>query len=179
VAAVAAAIWLSSATGTWVWIVVAGVVLGGLFELGERVPNPFAAEGGREPHGRGVGKPERDRTKLVVLLVLVLTALVAVSLLVGEAFRAPRAAEAAKKGDEVAGFPFAAWHAQHATISWLGPMRPASLADLRRHCLMYLGQADGIAVLYDVESAATLRLPTGDLVVSVDDAPDREGPPCP
>jgi hypothetical protein len=179
VAAFVAGIWLSSATRSWVWIVVAGLVLGGLFELGERVRNPFAAELESEPRAQGVGKPERDRTRLVVLLILILTALVAVSLLVGEAIRAPRAAEAAKEGDEVAGFPFTAWRAQHATISWLGPTRPAFLADVQRHCLMYLGQANGIAVLYDVDSAATLRLPTGDLVVSVDDAQHGEGSPCP
>lgn len=179
VAAVVAGIWLSSATDSWVWIVAAGLVLGGLFELGERVRNPFAADLESEPRAQGVGKPERDRTRLVVRLVLALTVLVAVSLLVGEAVRAPRAAEAAKEGDEVAGFPFTAWHAQHATVSWLGPAPPASLADVQRHCLMYLGQANGIAVLYDVDSAATLRLPMGDLVVSVDDAQSGDGSLCP
>jgi hypothetical protein len=178
IAAVVAGIWLSSATGSWLWIVAAGLVLGGLFELGERVRNPFAAELASEPRAQGVGKPEGDRTRLVVLLVLALTALVAVSLLVAEAVRAPRAAEAAKEGDEVAGFPFTAWRAQHATVSWLGPTRPAFLADVRGHCLMYLGQANAIAVLYDVDSGATLRLPTGDLVVSVDDAQSGNGSPC-
>jgi hypothetical protein len=179
VAAVGAGIWLSSATRSWIWIVAAGLVLGALFELGERVRNPFAAQPGSEPRAPGVGKPERDRTRLVLLLVLALTALVAVSLLVAEAVRAPRAARAAKEGGEVVGFPFTAWRAQHATISWLGPTPPASLADLQEHCLMYLGQANGIAVLYDVDSAATLRVPTGDLIVSVDDAQHGEGSPCP
>jgi hypothetical protein len=179
VAAIVAGIWLSSVTGSWVWVVAAGLALGGLFELGGRVRNPFAAELELEPRAKGVGKPERDRTRLVVLLILALTALVAVSLLVTEAVRAPGAAEDAKRGDEVAGFPFTAWRAQHATVSWLGPTRPAFLADVQRHCLMYLGQANGIAVLYDVDSAATLRLPTGDFVLSVDDAQGGDGSPCP
>jgi hypothetical protein len=56
------------------------------------------------------------------------------------------------------------WQATPATITWLGEASDG-VAKAATHCLMYLGQANGVTVLFDVDDQVTLRLPTAKLVV--------------
>ena len=57
-------------------------------------------------------------------------------------------------------------HAEKALITWTGDA-PEGLADLPTHRLLYLGVAGGSVVLYDVDTKRSLRLPAGDVVVSI------------
>jgi hypothetical protein len=59
-------------------------------------------------------------------------------------------------------------------IAWLGESNDV-VAEAATHCLMYLGQANGVTVLFDVDDQVTLRLPTAKLVVL---AVPRQSP-CP
>jgi hypothetical protein len=62
--------------------------------------------------------------------------------------------------------PVLAVQAVPAQVSWIDPASNQQLDLGSRNCLMYLGEADGIAVFYDVSSHESLRLPASDLVIS-------------
>jgi hypothetical protein len=74
------------------------------------------------------------------------------------------AARGGHTSDSILGVPFP-WHAEGASIRWTGsPPQPVAL----RGCLLYLGQADGTAVLYNPAGrGTTVRAPSADLVVDV------------
>jgi hypothetical protein len=73
------------------------------------------------------------------------------------------AVRAGKAGTfEVFGIPITSWGAEPGTL------KPASTpAPLPTGCVLYLGEADGIAIVYDPDGH-TQRLPVGDVVVSLD-----------
>jgi hypothetical protein len=63
--------------------------------------------------------------------------------------------------------PVLAVQASPATVSWTSPER-LGLPDLsRRHCLLYLGKADGITVLYDVATQESLRVPSTQIMLNL------------
>jgi hypothetical protein len=65
--------------------------------------------------------------------------------------------------------PVLAVQAVPAEVIWASPSGSGE-PDMSRHpCLLYLGQADGTSVFYDVHSQESLRLPTADIVVSLED----------
>lgn len=65
--------------------------------------------------------------------------------------------------------PVLAVQAVPAEVAWASaPVRDA-LNISARQCLLYLGQANGISVFYDVHSQESLRLPSVDIVVSLQD----------
>ncbi len=71
--------------------------------------------------------------------------------------------------------PVLAVQASPATISWTSPERQG-LPDLnQRHCLLYLGEADGITVFYDVKTEESLRIPSTQILLNlpkVDSVPE-------
>ena len=65
------------------------------------------------------------------------------------------------------GIPFSSWGADAATITWIGSgSPPAELAV--DPCFLYLGRADGVVVLFDPRSRRSIRVPAGNVLVSVD-----------
>jgi hypothetical protein len=77
---------------------------------------------------------------------------------------AGKESQAVVEGHSVSGYPAILWQATPASIDWLG--EPSSVMEkIGTHCLMYLGAANGVTILYDVKDQVTLRLPTADLVV--------------
>jgi hypothetical protein len=57
--------------------------------------------------------------------------------------------------------------ASPAEVAWTVQPRPGMI-DLRsRHCLLYLGYADGIAVFYDVKTQDSLHLPTSEIQLTL------------
>jgi len=70
--------------------------------------------------------------------------------------------------------PVLAVQAVPAVVAWTNAAAPAPLDLRNRHCLLYLGQADGTTVFYDVTTRESLRLPSSGIVVSV---PNTDGVP--
>ena len=65
--------------------------------------------------------------------------------------------------------PVLAVQAVPAEVAWASPPAPGGPNISGRPCLLYLGQSDGTSVFYDVHSQESLRLPTADIVVSLED----------
>jgi hypothetical protein len=82
--------------------------------------------------------------------------------------RATDDADAVRSGEagtfEVFGIPVTSWGAEPGTLKPVASPAPAALPT---GCVLYLGQADGIALVFD-PAGHTLRLPVGDVVVSLD-----------
>jgi hypothetical protein len=184
VAVFVVAVWWSEESGRWLPVVGGAVVAAVLFELSP--PSPFLAdpaEHGALPTTSGrEGEPDamQRRVRRVFRVSMVLIIILAAGILVQQGITAERAAAAAQKGIGAEGFPFSAWRAQRATVSWL-VAPPPSLAGVQEPCVMYLGQADNVVVLYHVDARATLRVPLSNVTVStrapVDDrTPCRSGP---
>lgn len=65
--------------------------------------------------------------------------------------------------------PVLAVQAVPAQVIWASPSGLGEPDISRRPCLLYLGQADGTSVFYDVHSQESLRLPTADIVILLED----------
>jgi hypothetical protein len=65
--------------------------------------------------------------------------------------------------------PVLAVQAVPAEVVWASSSGPDQLDISGRYCLLYLGQAGGITVFYDVHSQESLQLPSGDIAVSLQD----------
>lgn len=65
--------------------------------------------------------------------------------------------------------PVLAVQAVPAEVTWASPPGSSEPNISGRQCLLYLGQADGTSVFYDVHSQESLRLPAADIVVSLED----------
>jgi hypothetical protein len=66
----------------------------------------------------------------------------------------------------VGSMPISSWGADAATVGWIGSgLPPDELAD---PCFLYLGRGDGLVVLFDPRTRRSLRVPAGDVLVSVD-----------
>jgi hypothetical protein len=55
-----------------------------------------------------------------------------------------------------------------ARVVWVDPASDEQTNLSSRHCLMYLGTSDGIAVLYDVRTGASLRVPVSSTAVQLE-----------
>lgn len=64
--------------------------------------------------------------------------------------------------------PVLAVQAVPAEVAWASPPGSGGPNISGRPCLLYLGQADGTSVFYDVHSQESLRLPTADITVSLE-----------
>jgi hypothetical protein len=62
------------------------------------------------------------------------------------------------------------WRADPATVRWL--RQPPAGDPLSGRCVMYLGQANGIAVLYDVRSRRVVRVPSSEVVILIETSAD-------
>jgi hypothetical protein len=65
--------------------------------------------------------------------------------------------------------PVLAVQAVPAEVAWVSPPESGAPNISGRLCLLYLGQADGTSVFYDVHSHESLLLPTADIAVSLED----------
>jgi len=101
----------------------------------------------------------------------VITALFALfveaSLLGLQAVADARAAKAGVAGHPTfLGIPILGWGADPVTVAWLSGTPPQGLPSTFGNCLMYLGRADGIAVIYDVGARETIRVPSSAVMVT-------------
>jgi hypothetical protein len=78
---------------------------------------------------------------------------------------ASRDSAMARKGFGISGFPSVAWRTQRVSVSWLQPSLPPVIADLQGRCVMYLGQANGVTVLFEVKEQQILRVPTSGIIL--------------
>ncbi|HEV8221166.1 MAG TPA: hypothetical protein VGQ05_12920, partial [Streptosporangiaceae bacterium] len=65
--------------------------------------------------------------------------------------------------------PVLAVEAVPARIYWISPSEPGQADISARQCLLYLGQANGTSVFYDVYSEESIRLPSADIIVTLQD----------
>jgi len=65
--------------------------------------------------------------------------------------------------------PVLAVQAVPATVAWASTPGSGGVNISGRQCLLYLGGASGISVFYDVQSQESLRLPSTDIVVDLQD----------
>jgi hypothetical protein len=65
--------------------------------------------------------------------------------------------------------PVLAVQAVPAQVAWTSPPGSDGLNLSRRECLLYLGQANGFAVFYDVHSQESLRLPSANIAIALQD----------
>ena len=65
--------------------------------------------------------------------------------------------------------PVLAVQAVPAEVTWASPPGAGEPNIGQRQCLLYLGEADGTSVFYDVHSQESLRLPTADVVIALED----------
>jgi hypothetical protein len=86
---------------------------------------------------------------------------------------------AARQGFEISGYPSVAWRAQRVTLMWLQPTLPPAIADVPGSDVMYLGQANGVTVLFDVKQQRILRGPTSSIILRTESSPyNREISPA-
>lgn len=78
---------------------------------------------------------------------------------------APAAAQAVQQGRSYRDWSVP-WRGDPATVVWL--QQPAGKDPLGGHCLMYLGQANGIDVLYDVDAHRSVRIASASVVLLID-----------
>ena len=106
------------------------------------------------------------RTALVTLIVLLLTATVLVYL----PSQAVTLASQARLGVAVApvtvlGFPLLDVRASPTQVFWIDLPRPPGLPFQDGDCLLSLGAADGVAVLFEASSGRVLRVPSSKVIL--------------
>jgi hypothetical protein len=110
-----------------------------------------------------------------IIMVFLLTMAVVVLTLVGDAQRgAARVQRGEAWRSTFGGAPFTSMEARPATVVWASSTPPSGLELGDDHCLLYLGQSNGITVFYDAGAQRSIRLPSGNVIVSV----RNEEPAC-
>jgi hypothetical protein len=56
-----------------------------------------------------------------------------------------------------------------ATVTWVSASEPQTAEVSARQCLLYLGDADGDSVFYDVHSGESLKVPSADILITLQD----------
>jgi hypothetical protein len=109
-----------------------------------------------------------------VIAVFLLTLAVVALTLVGDAqLGAAKVLRGEAWCSTFGGMPFTSMEARRATVVWSSGTPPSGL-----HLgddLLYLGQSNGITVFYDAGTQRSIRLPSSDVIVSLED----EEPACP
>ena len=120
---------------------------------------------------RFVGRPEIQRIVIWAFIVAIPVVLVGLPVL-GWLEGAQAANGYTVRNVYLAGtirLPVLAVEAVPATVSWTSTPQSDGLGISRRQCLLYLGQAGGISVFYDVQSQESIRLPSAQIAVSLQD----------
>jgi hypothetical protein len=63
--------------------------------------------------------------------------------------------------------PVLAVQAIPAEVVWINPDSEGQFSLASRQCLMYLGSGDGKAILYDVRTRESIRVPAGDVSIAL------------
>jgi hypothetical protein len=176
VAVFLAAVWLSrnahGSRGEIGWLIVGGIAIGALLEVGEGITNPFSGvtiDSARPSSVRRLTVAGRFAMVAAFTLVIVIATVI---------YQAPRDANRARDGVDVSGFPWVGWQARRATVVSSSASPPDSLASVRDDCLMYLGRSSGDLLLYKVRSATVIRVPANEVIVSVPGPLDQKTSPC-
>jgi hypothetical protein len=78
---------------------------------------------------------------------------------------APHSAESVSQGRAYRDWSVP-WRADPVTVYWQKQVPPTD--PLSGHCLMYLGQANGVVVLYDVDLHRSVRIASGEVILLID-----------
>jgi hypothetical protein len=146
----------------WVASVAALVVL---FMLGGSVHNPLTSSAPIPPRSIVVRRAINISTVVAAVLALAFVA--------AWIFNADREADLVKQGISISGFPSISWRTERVTVVSLASTPPAAIEKLQESCLMHLGQANGVTVMYDVTKKGVLRLPTSSIMLRTESSPCR------
>jgi len=155
-------------------VLIAAVIFAGAMAASIVVPLTRRAAGRHTPAGAGIHSISKAKAQkiavwsLVIAMPVVLLGLPVLGWLEG----AQAASGYAVRNVYLAGtirLPVLAVQAVPAEVAWISPQGSDELDISGRQCLLYLGQASGISVFYDVHSQESLRVPSDDIVVSLQD----------
>jgi hypothetical protein len=113
--------------------------------------------------------PRRWRRGIFAAVIVVLLA--AAGLLVGlAAYDRNRVWDGHAAGFTVFGFPVTTWGAKDATVRWSGSISAPPDLPPASQCVLYFGEANGTAFVFDHDTHTVLRVPADDILI-------RTGPP--
>jgi hypothetical protein len=158
------------------WIVAggAGILLAWLFTIGEQIPNPLPSS---EPP---LGLSSRFVGWLVSVAVIISVVFFAVTLwraAIHDADEAKKGVAIPSSGRWLGLFP--PWTAQPASVFWIEASPPAPLGTVQGRCVMYLGRANDVIVIYDKEMGLTLRIPSKAVIVTMESSRKPSDFGCP
>lgn len=144
--------------------------------IGERIPDPFGEEvllDRRTSEFRDILRRARRLTPWVLVY--------SVFVFFGPApFHAIGDAAAAKNGLPIPASGWLLgllppWSAQPANVFWIASEKaPGVLGDPKGRCVMYLGRANDVVVVYDIASKETLRVPSRSVLISIESEVRRD-----
>lgn len=114
----------------------------------------------------------RNAQRATPFLAICLSAIVLIFTLAATILFAIQFSYRAQQGFEVALFPLVPWRVQRVTVWWLETPPPPG-AGIQGNCVMFLGQANDVTVLFDAGAGRTLRLPTSSVLLSAMPADDH------
>jgi hypothetical protein len=133
-----------------------------LWTLGQHVHNPLMS---------AAVPPRRVVVRRSINISTVIAAALALVFVAAWIFNAHRESGLVKEGFNISGFPSIAWRTERVTVVPLASTPPAAIEKLQESCLMHLGQANGVTVLYDVAKKGVLRLPTSSIMLRTESSP--------
>lgn len=149
-------------------IAIAGLAIGILVPLAKRAPVKYRLT---LTPAHLISKAKAQRIAIWSLAIAVPVVLVSLPVL-GWLEGAQAASGYAVRNVYLAGtirLPVLAVQAVPAKVAWTSAQGLDGLNISGRQCLLYLGQADGISVFYDVHSKESIRLPSIDIAVALQD----------
>jgi hypothetical protein len=163
----------------WEGVLGGGLLLAWLIVIGGNYPNPLPSHVLPETRQDSWRREMSQWAKRLVPWVTIFSFLVLAGPL---PIRATQDAAAAKNGSPVPSSGrflglFPPWSAQPAVLFWIATP-PAALLNSNGRCIMYLGRADNIVVVYDVMAKRTLRIPAQAVLLSMREPVERGVPGC-
>jgi hypothetical protein len=74
-------------------------------------------------------------------------------------------------------FPIVPWRVWPAEVASTGTGAPTLLREVTEHCVFFMGQSDGVTVLFDVQMQRSLRIPSSQIDLATQSRGQR--PTCP
>jgi hypothetical protein len=155
---------------SWIVGIGSGILVAVMLDIGGAIPNPLSREGPSEKSPVSWREDISQLAKRVAVWAL----LFSLATLAVQQFRwAINDAAAAKTGRAVPPSGrllglLPPWSAQPAAMFWIATDKaPDTLSNPKGHCVMYLGRANDITVVYDLDSKQTLRIPSRAVLISM------------
>ena len=146
-----------------------------------RSPGEQSTTTARRPPATASGR-RRDQSRVasrvwswfIIAVILATIVIVGLTLVLEARGGAARVLRGEAWRPTFAGTPMTSMQALPAIVVWSSGTPPSGLQLDDDHCLLYLGESNSITVLYDAGAHRTIRLPSSNVIVSV----QNEEPTC-